>query len=175
MKKPPGEDMSRNLTDCYDGFVKDIRALMMDRDPFYTSCFRKMIKDSGANPIRLPSRSLNLNSVCEHIPKAIVLDPLHDVPAVIEDRPDGPDLVGAEEVAYRILPVLIDRHGHRHPAVGIFKPHPQSSSSIVHRQEAPANPEIAVGYGPQSQGFPTSLFGLQLAFTVAPLPICPER
>ena len=59
------KQMARNLTDCYDGFLKDMRYVIIDRDPLYTSCFRRMLKDRGANPLRLPRRSPNLNSVYE--------------------------------------------------------------------------------------------------------------
>jgi len=69
IKANPSEEwmkqMARNLTDCYDGFLKDMRHVIIDRDPLYTPCFRRMLRDSGAKPVRLPSRSPNLNSVCE--------------------------------------------------------------------------------------------------------------
>ncbi len=59
------KQMARNLTDPFDGFLSDAGHLIMDRDPLYTSCFRKMLKDSGTKPVRLPSRSPNLNAFAE--------------------------------------------------------------------------------------------------------------
>ena len=49
---------ARNLTDPFDGFLRGVRYLIMDRDPLYTACFRHMLKDSGTNTVRLPARRL---------------------------------------------------------------------------------------------------------------------
>ena len=57
--------MARNMTDPFDGFLRDTRYLIMDRDPLYTACFRNMLKDSGTKPVRLPARSPNLNAFAE--------------------------------------------------------------------------------------------------------------
>jgi putative transposase len=59
------KQMARNLTDPVDGFLRDTRYLIMDRDPLFTSCFRNMLKESGTKPVRLPARSPNLNAFAE--------------------------------------------------------------------------------------------------------------
>jgi transposase InsO family protein len=59
------KQIARNLTDSEDGFLLKIRYLIIDRDPLYTEAFRKMLKDSGVEPLRLPSRSPNLNAHAE--------------------------------------------------------------------------------------------------------------
>ena len=59
------KQMARNLTDPFDGFLRDAGYLIMDRDRLYTACFRGMLKDSGTNPVRLPARSPNLNAFAE--------------------------------------------------------------------------------------------------------------
>ena len=56
------KQMARNLTDPFDGFLRGVRHLIMDRDPLYTACSRQMLKDSGTNPVRLPARSPDLNA-----------------------------------------------------------------------------------------------------------------
>ena len=65
IKANPSEEwmkqVARNLTDCYDGFLKDMHYVIIDRDPLYTPCFRGMLRDSGAKPVRLPARSPDLN------------------------------------------------------------------------------------------------------------------
>ena len=38
------KQMARNLTDPFDGFLRDTRYLI-DRDPLFTACFRNMLKD----------------------------------------------------------------------------------------------------------------------------------
>jgi len=55
----------RNLIDCVDGFLKDTRYLILDRDPLYTRAFRGMLKEEGVKVVRLPSRSPDLNSYAE--------------------------------------------------------------------------------------------------------------
>ena len=59
------KQIARNLTDPEDGFLRGARYLILDRDPLYTSAFRKMLKDSGTEALRLPARSPNLNSYAE--------------------------------------------------------------------------------------------------------------
>ena len=57
--------MARNLTDCVDGFLKQTRYLILDRDPLYTQAFRELLRGSGVKVVRLPARSPNLNSYAE--------------------------------------------------------------------------------------------------------------
>ena len=59
------QQIARNLTDPEDGFLRDVRYLILDRDPLYTEAFRKMLKDSGTEALKLPARSPNLNSYAE--------------------------------------------------------------------------------------------------------------
>ena len=59
------KQIARNLTDCEDGFLRDTRRLVLDRDPLYTEDFRGMLKDSGVSIVRLPARSPNLNACAE--------------------------------------------------------------------------------------------------------------
>ena len=57
--------IARNLTDGGDGFLRDVRYLILDRDPLYTAAFRRTLKDSGVEGLRLPARSPNLNAYAE--------------------------------------------------------------------------------------------------------------
>ncbi len=59
------KQIARNLTDALDGFLLNTRHLILDRDPLYTATFRRMLKDSGVNVVRLPTRSPNLNAFAE--------------------------------------------------------------------------------------------------------------
>ena len=59
------KQIARNLTDAGDGFLRDVRYLILDRDPLYTAAFRRMLKDSGVEGLRLPARSPNLNTYAE--------------------------------------------------------------------------------------------------------------
>lgn len=53
--------VARNLIDGVDGFLLGKTHIVLDRDP----AFRKMLKDSGVEPVRLPARSPNLNAYAE--------------------------------------------------------------------------------------------------------------
>lgn len=59
------KQIARNLTDCCDGFLLGTRYLIMDRDGSFSEAFRKMLKDAGVEPVRLPPRSPNLNAWLE--------------------------------------------------------------------------------------------------------------
>ena len=66
--QPYGEWMvqtARNLMDAEDGFLKDKRYVILDRDPLYTKEFRKLLRHGGVEPMRLPARSPNLNAYAE--------------------------------------------------------------------------------------------------------------
>ena len=64
---PDGEwmkQMGRNLLDCYDGFLLDIRYLILDRDALFKP-FTAFLSDSDTEVILLPPRSPNLNAWME--------------------------------------------------------------------------------------------------------------
>jgi putative transposase len=63
--------MARNLTDAFDGFLRDASHLIHDRDPLYTSAFLQILTSSGVTPIRLPPRSPNLNAHAERFVRSI--------------------------------------------------------------------------------------------------------
>ncbi|KPK50433.1 MAG: hypothetical protein AMK72_02310 [Planctomycetes bacterium SM23_25] len=55
----------RNLTDPEDGFLKDKRILIHDRDPPFTEQFRATLKAAGLRALKLPKRSPDLNAYAE--------------------------------------------------------------------------------------------------------------
>ena len=57
--------VARNLVDCVDGFLRDKRLLIHDRDKKFTQQFLRILKDSGVSNVRLPRRSPNLNAFAE--------------------------------------------------------------------------------------------------------------
>jgi len=56
---------ARNLTDAEDGFLKDKRILIHDRDPLYTKKFRATLRAAGVRSLKIPKRSPNLNAYAE--------------------------------------------------------------------------------------------------------------
>jgi len=63
--------IARNLTDAEDGFLLRSRYLIHDRDPLFTKGFREILAGSGVRPVRLPSRSPNLNAYAERFVRSI--------------------------------------------------------------------------------------------------------
>jgi putative transposase len=57
--------IGRNLTDAVEGFLRGKRFLILDRDPLYAAHFRRILKDSGVEVVRLPRESPNLNAFAE--------------------------------------------------------------------------------------------------------------
>ena len=57
--------LARNLLDADDGFLRGVQYPILDRDPLYSTAFRRLLRDSGVNPLLLPARSPNLNAFAE--------------------------------------------------------------------------------------------------------------
>lgn len=73
------KQVARNLTDAEDGFLLGVRYLVLDRDPLCTAAFRKMLKDSGVEALRLPARSPNLNAYVERFVLSIKSECLNGI------------------------------------------------------------------------------------------------
>ena len=56
---------ARNLTDPDEGFLKDKRLLIHDRDPLFTVKFKDTLKAGGIRCLKMPKQSPNLNAVAE--------------------------------------------------------------------------------------------------------------
>ncbi|MEY4510203.1 MAG: hypothetical protein RLZZ450_2325 [Pseudomonadota bacterium] len=72
--QPDGQWMmqvGRNLLDAVDGFLLHKRYLILDRDPLYTAAFRRLLRNAGVEPLRLPARSPNLNAYAERFVRSI--------------------------------------------------------------------------------------------------------
>jgi putative transposase len=57
--------VARNLTDATDGFLRNARYLIHDRDPMFTEQFVRTLKAAGVTTVQLPARSPNLNAFAE--------------------------------------------------------------------------------------------------------------
>src|SRR5262249_25135301 len=71
--------IARNWTDSEDGFLLRTRYLIHDRDPLFTKGFRGILDGSGVRPVRLPSRSPNLNAYAERFVRSIKAECLAQV------------------------------------------------------------------------------------------------
>jgi putative transposase len=59
------EQVARNLADPVEGFLRDTRYLIQDRDPLFTRRFVEILEAAGVKSIKLPARSPNLNAYAE--------------------------------------------------------------------------------------------------------------
>ena len=57
---------ARNLTDEFDGFLRDHRFLIMDRDTKFTAAFRNTLDRAGVKPVRCPPRAPRCNAYAEY-------------------------------------------------------------------------------------------------------------
>jgi transposase InsO family protein len=63
--------VGRNLTDSEEGFLRDERFILMDRDTKYSESFRTLLKEFGVEPVRLPPKSPNLNAHIERFMRSL--------------------------------------------------------------------------------------------------------
>jgi hypothetical protein len=78
--------VARNLTDCDDGFLKEARYLIHDRDPLFMRSFREILKSSGIETLKLPARSANLNAYAERFVRSIKFECLAQIIPLGEDH-----------------------------------------------------------------------------------------
>ena len=79
--------VARNLTDEQSGALATKRYLIIDRDTKYSERFRKELDECGADVIRLPPMSPNLNAYSERTRSRIW--PLRDRRKILEAGFDG--------------------------------------------------------------------------------------
>ena len=63
--------LGRNLIDTESGALRGKRYLIIDRDTKYTEQFRRLVRESGTEVIRLPPLSPNLNAYAERFVRSI--------------------------------------------------------------------------------------------------------
>ena len=59
------KQIARNLTDPVDGFLKDKKYVLMDRDSNFSGAFRAILQEVDVEPVRLPAKTPNLNAHLE--------------------------------------------------------------------------------------------------------------
>ena len=74
VREPNGQWMAqiaRNLTDPFDGFLRNARYLIHDRGSVFTKQFASILKSAGVKTVKLPPRSPNLNAYAERFVRSI--------------------------------------------------------------------------------------------------------
>ncbi len=62
---------ARQLTDEFDGALRDCRFLIMDRDTKFTKQFKTLSKREGITPVLCPPRAPNCNAIAERFVRSI--------------------------------------------------------------------------------------------------------
>ena len=65
------QQVARNTTDVEDGFLREKRFLILDRDKKYTEEFRGYLAREGVQPVRCPVRAPNCNAFAERFVRSI--------------------------------------------------------------------------------------------------------
>lgn len=65
------EQIARNITAAFDGFLNGARYLLMDWDTKYADAFRCILRQAGVIGVRLPPRSPNLNAHIERFMRSL--------------------------------------------------------------------------------------------------------
>jgi putative transposase len=74
---------ARQLTDPFEGFLRDKRYVLHDRDTKFTQAFNGLLRASGVEPVVLPPRSPNLNAHCERFVRSIKEEALRQIQMMI--------------------------------------------------------------------------------------------
>ena len=63
--------VARNASDAENGFLREKKYLLMDRDTKFSEAFRFILEQTGMKAVCLPPRSPNLNSNLERFMRSI--------------------------------------------------------------------------------------------------------
>ena len=120
------EQMARNMTDHFSGFLKDKKYIIHDRDPLFTKAFRQILRDSGVKPIRTLPMAPHLNPICERFVRTIKSECL-----------DRMLIFGERHLEYLVFEFMEHYHTER-PHQGLdnefIDPPPQGTGEIVCRE-----------------------------------------
>jgi putative transposase len=117
------KQMARNLTDPIDGFLKDKKYLVMDRDPLFTKQFRAILKAGGVKPVRTSVASPNMSPFVERFIRSIKHECLNKM-----------IIFGEKHLRYCVSEFVIHYHTERpHQGIGnnIIEPQPQGKGEVV--------------------------------------------
>jgi transposase InsO family protein len=63
--------VARNLTDGVDGFLRDRRYLILDRDTKFTAQFKRILDDAGIDVVTTAFQAPNMNALAERFVQSI--------------------------------------------------------------------------------------------------------
>ena len=120
------EQMARNLTDNFSGFLKSKKYLIHDRDTLFTKEFRRILKNTGIKPIRTLPMSPHLNPMIERFIRSIKSECLNRM------------LIFGERHLEYLVSEFIEHYHTERPHQGldneIIEPPPQGTGEIICRE-----------------------------------------
>ena len=117
------KQMARNLTDPINGFLKDKKYLIHDRDPLFTEEFKEILRSAGVKPVKTTVASPNLNPFVERFVRSIKSECLNKIL-----------IFGERHLRHVISEYMTFYHQERpHQGIGnnLIDPQPQGNGEIV--------------------------------------------
>jgi hypothetical protein len=71
--------VAHNLTDSVDGFLRDAKYLIHDRDPLFTEAFETILRERGVKCVKIPAQSPSCNPYAERFVKTIKYECLNQL------------------------------------------------------------------------------------------------
>ena len=121
------KQIARNLTDPINGFLRNKKYLIHDRDPLFTKEFRAILRAGGVKPVKTTVASPNLNPFVERFVRSIKYECLNKI-----------IIFGESHLRYVINEYMEHYHTERpHQGIGntIITPLPQSKDGKIVCQE----------------------------------------
>jgi putative transposase len=117
------KQIARNLTDPIDGFLKNKKYLVMDRDPVFTEAFKEILRAGGIKPIKTTVASPNLNPFVERYIRSIKYECLNKM------------LIFGESHLRYVVIEYVEHYNTERPLQGIgnniIEPQPQSKDGKI--------------------------------------------
>ncbi|MBW8016406.1 MAG: transposase [Planctomycetes bacterium] len=117
------KQIARNLTDPVDGFLKDKKYLIHDRDPLFTEAFKEILKAGGITCKKTSVASPNMSPFVERFIRSIKYECLNKML-----------IFGEKHLRYCVSEYISHYHEERpHQGIGntIIAPQPQGDGEIV--------------------------------------------
>jgi hypothetical protein len=117
------KQMARNLTDPIDGFLKDKKFLIHDRDPLFTKAFREILRAGGVKCVRTTAASPNMTPFVERFIRSIKHECLNKL-----------IIFGERHLRYVVSEYILHyNHDRPHQGIGnnMIDPLPQGTGEIV--------------------------------------------
>lgn len=117
------EQIARNATDYVDGFLRNKKYLICDRDPLFTQKFREILKVAGVTVKRTPSYTPTMNGFAKAFVKRIKTECINRI------------IITSEEQLHYVLKEYLEYYNHERPHRGLdgrfIDPWPQDADGEV--------------------------------------------